>query len=146
MPLLSMTRFKLKSYRLLPKVLRENKGIIEQLQISSGFIAGKTLIDPQLGLWTTTLWESEADMHAFYTSGAHRLIMPKLAEYACEAVATHIETDSQRLPSWEFVHDQLSKRGTFSLALKETTPDHDNKYIAPPKITLFTIPIKPKMR
>jgi hypothetical protein len=144
MPILALTRLKLKSARLLPKFVIENEAAVKQLRVAKGFIAGKTLAEPNLGMWTTTLWDNEENMRAYYISGAHKDLMPKLVDYACEAVTTHIDYPHNDLPSWAFSHEQLTTKGRFSTILKNPTPDHQNHVIAFPKITIFTRPIKPK--
>ncbi len=144
MPALSMTRLKLKSAGLLPKFIIENETAVKQLKTAKGFICGKTLAELSLGMWTTTLWDSEENMRNYYTSGGHRELMPKLSQYASEAVTTHISYDQKELPSWAFVHEQLSAKGRFSTALKDPSQDHLNKIIKFPKITIFTRPLKPR--
>lgn len=146
MPVLAMTRLKLKSARLLPKFILENETAVKQLKTAKGFICGKTLAEPSLGMWTTTLWDSEENMRAYYISDAHSKLMPKLSHYACEAVTTHISFDEKKLPSWGFVHEQLSSKGRFSTVLKEPSQDHLNCFIKFPKITIFTRPLKPKTK
>lgn len=143
MALLSMTRLQLKSISLLPKFIVQNEGVVKQLRVSDGFLNGKTMIDFNLGAWTTTLWENEDAMRAFYTSGAHRNIMPTLSDYSNEAVVCHIAFDGDGLPDWHFVHEKLSTIGKFSTVLKEPTQNHLNKKIVMPKVTFLTRPIKP---
>ena len=142
MAFLSMTRLKVKSILLLPKFIVQNEAIVKQIRSSEGFRNGKTLLDPSLSAWTVTLWDSEDAMRAFYTSGAHRNIMPSLSFYSNEAVTAHMSFSEVDLPTWRFVHEQLSKIGKFSTVLKEPTQNHLDKIISKPSITLLTRPIK----
>jgi hypothetical protein len=144
MAFLSMTRLQVKSIFLLPKFFVQNEAIVKQLKTSAGFKKGKTLIDLGLGAWTVTLWESEDAMRAFYLSGAHRNIMPSLSAYSNEATTGNLTFDEADLPTWDFVHENLSKFGKFSSVLKEPTQSHLDKKIMKPKITFLTRPINPK--
>lgn len=103
MAFLSMIRLQVKSILLFPKFIILNEAIVKQIRFSNGFKKGKTLLDPSLGAWTMTLWESGEAMRAFYTSGAHRNIMPSLSFYANEAVVAHVDLDEDDLPTWDFV-------------------------------------------
>ena len=72
-------------------------GIIKQLQASNykGF--------KKKGFWTThytmTLWESEEDLKAFATSGAHLQAMKESAQIAKEIRTLTI--DAEELPNWK---------------------------------------------
>lgn len=144
MAFLSMTRLKIKSILLLPKFIIQNEAIVKQIRTSKGLKIGKSLLDPSLGAWTVSIWDSEESMRAFYTSGAHRNIMPSLSYYSSEAVTAHISFDEENLPSWDFVHEQLSKIGRFSTVLKDPSKNHLSKIIPKPKTTLLTRPINPQ--
>lgn len=144
MGVLSMTRIKLRSIRLLPAFLAQQEAAVKQLRSARGFIKGKALIDTSLGTWTLALWDSAEDMRAYYLSGAHRDLMPKLRDFACEAVTTDIPYDQPNLPSWEFVRQKLSSVGRFSTVLEKPSGDHLTRVIAKPKTTIFTRPIKAK--
>jgi hypothetical protein len=78
MGVLSMTRIKLRSIRLLPPFLAQQEAAVKQLRSARGFIKGKALIDTSLATWTLVLWDGAEDMRAYYLSGAHRELMPKL--------------------------------------------------------------------
>jgi hypothetical protein len=144
MTVLSMTRLQLKSIGLLPEFLIWNERLVKQLRVANGFIKGKTLGDERLGMWTAVLWNNEADMRAYFTSGTHGGLMPKLDYFSCASVTAHIPYDLAALPPWDFVHEKLSSIGRFSAVLRAPTDDHRNRIIAKPKMRLLTRPLKPK--
>jgi hypothetical protein len=131
---------------MLPKFLFENEAAIKQLKIAQGFLAGKTLAEPSLALWTASLWDDENSLRNYYTSGAHKNLMPALVNFANEAVTTRLDYAERKLPSWTFCHQQLLTNGNFSKALENPTSDHISEFISRPKVTIFTRPIKPKAR
>lgn len=144
MPILAITRLKLKSLSMMPKFLFENEAAVKQIRIAKGFLTGKTLAEPNRGMWSATLWDNEENMRNYYTTAAHLALMPKLVEYACEAATTHIPYPGDTLPSWSFCHEQLMEKGRFADVLNQPTDDHINQFISAPKVTFFTRPLKPK--
>jgi hypothetical protein len=138
MPILSMTRLRLKSIKLVPQFMWASETAVPQLRTASGFLCGKFLAELNLAMWTASLWFSGENMRAFYLSGAHRSLMPKLKDFACEAMVGHIIYDSSELPSWQFIYEELCKEGRYSDALSEPSDNHRNRNVAPPKFTLLT--------
>jgi hypothetical protein len=144
MPILAMTRLRLKSPWLLPRFLYLNEFAVAQLRKAPGFLRGKLLAEPNLAMWTASLWNSEESMREFYLAGAHKLLMGRLNEFGCEAIAGHIGYDSAELPSWQFVHEQLRKAGRFNGGLSEPSESHRNRTVAGPKFTFLTRPLSRK--
>ena len=105
---------------------------------------GKLLAEPILVMWTASLWLSEESMRAFYLSGDHRVVMPKLKDFACEAIVGHIDYGSSELPSWQFIYENLCKVGRYSDALlSEPNDDHRNRIVARPKFAFLTPQLRP---
>lgn len=143
MPILAMTRFRLKSIWLLPQFMRASELAVAQLRIAPGFLRAKLLAEPNLAMWTASLWRSEDSMRAYYLTGAHRKLMPELADLACEAIAGHAESESCELPSWRIIHAELCRVGRFSEALSEPSERHRDRDVTPPKFTFLTRPVTP---
>ena len=144
MRILAMTRLRLKSYRVLPRFIWVNEQAIAQLRGSPGFLRGKLLGEPNLTMWTATLWDSEDRLRAFYLSGTHRRLMPELAGFACEAISGHIVYDSAELPPWPFIHEELRRMGRLSAGVTEPNDNHRNRIVVAPRFTLLTRPASPK--
>jgi hypothetical protein len=143
MSILAMTRLRLKSIGLFPRFIWANEAVIAQLRAAPGFLRGKLLAEPSLAMWTASLWLSEESMRAFYLSGAHRGLMPRLKDFACEATVGHISYESSELPSWQFVHEELCKAGRYSDMLSEANDDHRNRIVARPKFAFLTRQLRP---
>jgi hypothetical protein len=77
-------------------------------------------------------------MQAFYLNGAHRTLMPKLRDFACEAIVGHISCEFSELPSWQFICEALCKVGRYSHALSGPSGNHPNRNVARPKFTFLT--------
>ena len=78
---------------------------VAQLRTAPGFLRGKLLAELNLAMWTASLWLSEENMRAFYLSGAHRTLMPKMRDFACVTIVGHICYESSELPSWQFIYE-----------------------------------------
>lgn len=69
------------------------------------------------GFWTThytmTLWESEEELRAFATSGAHLEAMKKSKQIAKEIRTITIDTD--KLPDWKEAKELLLKAKVLTL-------------------------------
>ena len=144
MPVLAMTRLRLKSYRVLPRFIWVNERAVAQISSAPGFLRGKLLAEPNLAMWTATLWDSEESLRGFYLRGAHRKLMPELGGFVCEAIAGHIVYDSAELPPWKAIHEELCRVGRLSAGVTEPNDDHRNRIVAAPRFTFLTRPVEPK--
>jgi hypothetical protein len=144
MAILAMTRLRLKSIGLFPRFIWANEAVIAQLRAAPGFLRGKLLAEPILVMWTASLWLSEESMRAFYLNGDHRAVMPRLGDFASEAIVGHIGYGSSELPSWQFIYENLCKVGRCSDALlSEPNDDHRNRIVARPKFAFLTRQLRP---
>jgi heme-degrading monooxygenase HmoA len=80
MPFVSITRLRLRSWRFVPGFLWHALLSGRQARSAPGNLAALTLRDANLTFWTCTVWQDEAAMRAFMTSGAHRDAMSRLPE------------------------------------------------------------------
>lgn len=78
MPLVSVTRFRARTWWSAAKFAFYAWRSIAQIRNASGCIALALLKDRNRVFWTMTLWEDEHSMKAYITSGSHRNVMPRL--------------------------------------------------------------------
>jgi hypothetical protein len=127
-----------------PRFIWANEAVIAQLRAAPGFLRGKLMAEPSLAMWTASLWLSEESMRAFYLSGDHRAVMPRLGDFAAEAFVGHISYESSELPSWQFICENLCKVRRYSNALlSEPNDDHRNRIVARPKFAFLTRQLRP---
>ena len=124
MPLVSLTRLRLRSFWfLLPFAWRSNR-IARQAERSAGFLAGEVYGDPQrLTFWTATIWESEDAMRGFRGSGAHQAAMGKLAHWCDEASVVHWNQPGPGIPDAEIVLRRMQGEGR-PLRVRHPSPEH----------------------
>jgi Domain of unknown function (DUF3291) len=111
MPLVSITRLRLRSWRFLPMFAWYALRSARQASRAEGDLAAKLLRERGNAFWTATLWTSEAAMKKFMTSGVHGKAMRKLATWCDEAAVVHWTQESATLPTWPEAYQRLQQDG-----------------------------------
>jgi len=109
MPVISVTRLKLRSLWFLPQFLWISNFINRQIVKASGFHRGRVFVDKGLTFWTTTAWNDEAGMQGFRDSGAHKRAMSRLPKWCSEGTSVHWNQDHDQLPDWNAAYDRILK-------------------------------------
>jgi heme-degrading monooxygenase HmoA len=144
MSMVAVARFRLISWALLPRFLVENEKAIQQARKSRGFIKGKLLAEPTRAMWAISIWDSEDSMRNYYLTGNHRVAMAKIADYACEACAVHVELESAEIPTWSALHTMLlDSSARYSKVILSPTEDHIAQRIPAPHFALFSRSLNP---
>jgi hypothetical protein len=107
----AVTRLHLTSLWRFPAFFFAASASARQAQRAHGFICGALGRDAEWGLWTITVWSSDADMLAFRGAGAHRSAMPKLLRWCDEAAVAHWEQPAADIPSPQEAFERLSREG-----------------------------------
>src|SRR5262249_36436480 len=100
MPLVSITRLRVRRWRYLPLFLLYALASTHQARRAFGSLAVSLLNDSGFAFWTRTVWTDEAAMRAFMLSGAHRRVMPRLLDWCDEASVVHWAQDAAEPPPW----------------------------------------------
>jgi heme-degrading monooxygenase HmoA len=114
MPLVSITRLRVRSLRFLPIFAIEAFRSARQAKNAPGNLAVSLLNDSHLTFWTRTVWNDEAAMRAFMIAGAHRHVMPHLLHWCDEAAVVHWTQASSEPPSWQEAYRRLQQEGRAS--------------------------------
>ena len=142
MPLISVTRLRVRSFFYLPQFLWRAMQSARQAERSPGFLGGKILREARNTFWTMTAWQDAAAMNAFRVSGAHRAAMPKLLSWCDEASVANWMQDSGELPDWHEVHRRMVQEGRPS-KIHHPSPAQKANQIPPPKPGLMARSLKP---
>ena len=132
MPLVSITRLRVRSWRYLLPFIYFSIRSSRQAKVAEGNLAVSLLRDSNNTYWTRTVWTTEAAMKSFMLAGAHQQVMPRLLEWCDEAAVVHWGQDSDREPDWEEAHRRLQEEGRRS-KVKHPSPEHEKYLIARPK-------------
>ena len=111
MPVVSVTRLRVRSWRFLPGFLITAFRTGGQARGAKGNLAVKLLNDKRSTFWTCTCWDSEASMRAFMLAWPHGPAMRKLLEWCDEAALVHWAQESAELPSWAEAHRRMQHEG-----------------------------------
>lgn len=114
MPVISVTRLRVRSWRFMPAFIFAALRIGKQTAQADGCLAAKVFRDRRNAFWTSTSWESEAAMKAFMVSGSHGAAMRKLLNWCDEAALAHWTQETDELPSWGEAHRRILRHGRAS--------------------------------
>ena len=131
MPVVSVTRLRVRSWIYLPAFLIRSIRIARQAKRSPGNLAVKLLQDRGKTFWTSTSWESEAAMRTFMLAPPHGPAMRKLLEWCDEAALVHWSQTSPELPGWTEAYERMQRDGRTS-KVNHPSEDHRRFVIMPP--------------
>jgi hypothetical protein len=111
MPVVSITRLRVRSWRYFPSFALHTFRIAFQAAKADGVLKVTLLRDPHNTYWTSTSWASEAAMKAFMHAKPHGPTMRRLLEWCDEASLVHWTQDGPDLPTWTEAHRRLVAEG-----------------------------------
>ncbi len=111
MPIVSVTRLRVRSWAYLPAFFFRTMQIARQARKAPGNLAVKVLRDRRNTHWTLTSWASESAVRAFMLAPPHGPAMRKLLEWCDEAALVRWTQDSTGLPTWVEAHQRLLREG-----------------------------------
>src|SRR5215469_14537956 len=132
MPVVSVTRLRVRSWLYLPAFLMTSLRVARQAKSSPGNLRVQLLNDRRKTFWTCTAWESEAAMRAFMLAPPHGPAMRKLLEWCDEASLVHWSQAAAELPTWTEAHHRLKSEGRLS-KVNHPSEAHRQFVITPPR-------------
>ena len=111
MPLVSITRLRVRSWLYLPAFVIQSLRIARQAARAEGNLAVKLLRDRRSAFWTATSWSSEGSMKTFMHAKPHGPTMRSLLQWCDEAALVHWTQPGADLPSWEEAHRRIQQEG-----------------------------------
>ena len=123
MPLVSITRLRIRSWRFLLPFAVYSQRSVAQARKSPGFLSGWVGSSGNRAFWTVTVWTDEAAMKRFRDTGVHKTSMPKMLDWADEGAMARYEQVETDPPTGPEAQAALSSRGRTS-KVRNPTPDH----------------------
>ena len=131
MPLISVTRLRVRSFRYMPGFLWYTLRSNRQAKRADGNLGVGLLNDAHSTFWTRTAWVDESAMRAFMLAPPHSIAMVKLLDWCDEAYLVHWTQESAELPDWREAHRRLVAEGRRS-KVRHPSPAHEAFQIPPP--------------
>ena len=132
MPVIVVTRLRLKDPALLDEFFTAAVAAIEQAQKSDGNLGADALADANNAWWSVSAWQERRPMQAFVDSEPHVSISKRLDHFCDEATFVDWEQASPDLPDWQTSWRHLTADGK---AAELTRPSDANQARAfPPPI------------
>ena len=101
MPVIVVTRLRLKDPALLDEFFTAAVAAIEQAQKSAGNLGADALADANNAWWSVSSWSGRDPMRAFVNSEPHLGISSRLDHFCDEATFVDWEQASPALPDWQ---------------------------------------------
>ena len=111
MPIVSITRLRVRSWRFLPAFFVQTLRIARQAARADGSLAVALLRESRNTFWTGTSWSSEDSMKAFMHANPHGPTMRRLLHWCDEAALVHWMQAGAELPSWQEAHRRIQADG-----------------------------------
>jgi len=133
MPLVAITRLRVRSWRYLPMFFLQTLRSARQAARTEGNLATRLLRDRRNTFWTATVWRTDAPMKAFMLSGVHRRVMLKLPLWCDEAAVVHWRQESSEPPTWAEAYARLEREGRRS-KVNHPSPAHTAYEFPEPRV------------
>lgn len=124
MPLVSITRLRVRAWQYLPPFFIQALRSAWQAKLAGGNLSVSILQEARNTFWTRTVWVSEQAMKSYVISGVHKQGMRSLLEWCDEAAVVHWDQEGSQPPSWEEAFRRLREEGRPS---KVNHPSQDHR-------------------
>jgi len=143
-PVISITRLRLRSLRYLPAFAWYTYQSKRQLARSAGFLLGTLGSAPGLAFWTATAWADEGSMKAFRDTGWHKRAMPKLLNWCDEAAVARWTQDTAALPDRTQMLERMKTAGRTSKVRHPTAEHAAGRTVPDGRAPQPGLPIRPR--
>jgi len=144
MPVISLTRLRVRSLRFLPGFAWYTFQSKRQLVRSPGFISGTLGSAPGLAFWTVSAWDSEDAMKRFRDTDWHKRAMPKLLHWCDEASVARWTQDAPALPDRNAMLERMTAIGRVSKVRHPTAAHAAGKTVPDGRAPQPGLPMRPR--
>ncbi len=131
MPVIVVTRLRLKDPALLDEFFTAAVASLEQAKKSDGSLGADVLADANDTWWTVTAWQERRPMQAFVGTEPHRSTMARLDDWCDEATFVDWEQQGADLPDWQTSYRRLVADGEVA-SLTHASDAHRTRAFPPP--------------
>jgi len=131
MPIVVVTRLRLRDPELLDEFFTAAVTVLEQAKNSTGNLGADVLADANNAWWTLTAWQERDSIRAFMGTEPHLSTMARLDDWCDEATFADWEQVSEDLPDWQTSHRHLVADGQ-AASLTHASDAHQARNFPPP--------------
>ncbi len=131
MPVIVVTRLRLRDRAFFDEFLANAVAVVEQATNSEGNLGADVLAEANNTFWTATAWQERALMNAFVGAEPHRSTMSRIDGWCDEATFIDWEQAGAELPSWQAGYVRLIAEGE-SANLTDPTDAHQTRAFPAP--------------
>ena len=131
MPVIVVTRLRLKDASLFEEFFASAVAVVEQARSSGGNLGADVLADANQAYWTCTAWQEREAMHGFVGSEPHLTTMSRLDDWCDEATFVEWEQAGAEPPDWQDGYGRLVASGQGPSLTHATAAHHTRDFPAP---------------
>jgi len=131
MPVIVVTRLRLRDPALFDEFFGHAVAVVEQAQNSQGNLGADVLAEANNTYWTRTAWQERDLTNAFVGSQPHLSTMDRIADWCDEATFIDWEQASTDLPDWQDGYQRLVANGQSASLTHATKAHHTRDFPAP---------------
>ena len=131
MPVIVVTRLRLKDPALFDEFFASAVAVVEQAQNSEGNLGADVLAEANNTYWTRTVWQGRDLMDAFVGSEPHLHTMSRIDDWCDEATFVDWEQTGADLPDWQDSYRRLVADGQAASLAGATEAHHTRDFPAP---------------
>jgi len=130
-PVIVVTRLRLKDAALFDEFFASAIAVTEQAQNSEGNLGADVLAEANNTYWTRTAWQERDLMNAFVGAEPHLRTMSHIGDWCDEATFVDWEQASTDLPDWMDGYRRLVESGQGASLTQPTDAHHTRDFPAP---------------
>jgi hypothetical protein len=134
MPVIVVTRLRLKDPSLFEEFFINAVAVVEQAQGSGGNLGADVLAEANNTYWTRTAWQERDSMHAFVGKEPHLSTMRRLDDWCDEATFVDWDQADADLPDWQSSYRRLVDEGHVA-DLTQPSPAHRSRDFPAPALS-----------
>ena len=131
MPVIVVTRLRLKDPALFDEFFASAVAVVEQAENSEGNLGADVLAEANNTYWTRTVWQDHDLMDAFVGSDPHLRTMSRIDDWCDEATFVEWEQPAADLPDWQDGHGRLVSSGQGPSLTDATAAHHTRDFPVP---------------
>jgi quinol monooxygenase YgiN len=121
MPIVVVTRLRLRDHTLVDEFFAVAVALLEQAKSSPGVLKTDALADENDVWWSLSGWESREAMRSFVETDPHLSAMAQIDHFCDQATFVDWQQEGAELPDWQTSYDRLVADGE-SATLSNASP------------------------